>query len=66
MYGFDVLDLEELDSLEGGCFLCKLGATIAGASSGAGVVFALVSNPAGWLVAGGVIIGGGVGYLTVS
>lgn len=66
MYGFDVLDLEELYILEGGCFLCKLGATIAGASTGAGIVLALASNPAGWAIAGGAIIGGGLGYLSVS
>ncbi len=39
---------------------------IAGAATGAGLVLALVSNPAGWAIAGGAIVGGGLGLLSVS
>ena len=61
-----LLTIDEMYYIEAGCGLCKVGATIAGAATGAGLVLALASNPAGWAVAGGAIIGGGLGYLSAS
>lgn len=66
MNEFELLTVDEIYNIEAGCGLCKVGATIAGAATGAGVVMALASNPAGWLIAGGAIIGGGLGLLSVS
>ena len=66
MNGFVELSLDEMYYLEAGCTLCKVGATIAGAATGAGLVLALVSNPAGWMIAGGAVVGGGLGLLSVS
>ena len=64
MNDFYSINSDELYLIEGGCWLCTVGATIAGAGTGIGVVVALVSNPVGWMVAGGAIVGGGLGYLT--
>lgn len=66
MNEFKVLTVDEMYYIEAGCRLCKVGATIAGAATGAGLVLALVSNPAGWAIAGGAIVGGGLGLLSVS
>lgn len=66
MNEFKVLTVDEMYYIEAGCFLCKAGATIAGAATGAGLVLALASNPAGWAIAGGAIVGGGLGLLSVS
>lgn len=66
MENFEVLNLEELYVMEAGCRLCRVGATIAGAATGAGTVLALASNPVGWAIAGGAVIGGGLGYLSAS
>lgn len=38
---------------------------IAGAATGAGTVSELSTNPVGWVVLGGAVIGGVLGYLTV-
>lgn len=64
--GFSALSFDEMMEMDGGCWLCKLGSTIGGAGTGAGTVLALASNPAGWVVAGGAVIGGGLGYLLAS
>lgn len=61
-----VISLDELYLIEGGCKLCKVGSTIAGAATGTGIVLGLASNPAGWVILGGAAIGAGVGYLLAS
>lgn len=66
MNEFELLSIDELNYIEAGCRLCKIGATIAGASTGAGIVFSLSSNPVGWVVAAGAVVGGGLGYLSAS
>lgn len=66
MNEFEMLTLDEMYYLEAGCWLCKTGATIAGAATGAGLVMALASNPAGWAIAAGAVVGGGLGLLSVS
>ena len=65
MNEFILLNTDEMCNIEAGCGLCTVGTTIAGAATGAGLVLALVSNPAGWIIAGGAIIGGGLGLLSV-
>ncbi len=66
MNEFELLTVDEMYDVEAGCGLCKVGATIAGASTGAGLVLALASNPVGWAVAGGAVVGGGLGLLSAS
>lgn len=60
---FSPMQDEELFLLYGGCGFCTAGAVIGGAATGAGTVLALASNPAGWVIAGGAIVGAGLGYL---
>ena len=60
---FNELDENELMLLEGGCGLCTAGSIIGGASTGAGIVLAVVSNPAGWVVGAGALVGAGLGWL---
>lgn len=61
--GFSALSFNEMMEIDGGCWLCTVGATIGGASLGAGTVLMLASNPVGWVVAAGAVVGGGLGYL---
>lgn len=63
MNDFYLINSEELYLIEGGCWLCTTDSVIAGSATGAGTVLALSTNPAGWVVLGGAIIGGGLGYL---
>lgn len=63
MVEFNQLEDAELMMLEGGCGLCTAGAMIGGAATGAGTVLALASNPVGWAVGAGALIGAGIGYL---
>lgn len=66
MNDFYLISSEELYLIEGGCWLCTAGGVIGGAATGAGTVLALSTNPVGWVVLGGAVIGGALGYLTVS
>lgn len=61
MNGFYAISSDELYLIQGGCGLCTAGAIIGGAATGAGIAFAF--TPVGWVVAGGALIGGVLGYL---
>lgn len=54
---------EEGMLIDGGCKLCTIGSVIGGAGTGAGTVLVLASNPAGWLIGAGALVGAGLGYL---
>ncbi len=62
-YGLCEMTFEGMELLEGGCGLCTAGAVIGGAATGAGTVLALASNPAGWVIGAGALVGAGIGYL---
>lgn len=60
---FNELNVDELDMLDGGCWVCKAGGVISGTGTGAATVMALASNPAGWAIGLGALAGAGLGYL---
>jgi hypothetical protein len=60
---FNELTSMELVTIDGGCKLCTIGSVIGGAGTGAGTVLVLASNPAGWLIGAGALVGAGLGYL---